>query len=74
MSKRTIEINGLKINIEKVNNSDFVSITDIAKQVEEEPKFTIRNWMRNSNTLEFLEQWELIHNPNLKVPDPAPLD
>lgn len=60
----TISVKGLEINIAQINDTDFVSITDIAKQVEDEPRFTIRNWMRNASTLEFLEQWETIHNPN----------
>ncbi len=66
MPYKEIEIQGLQIRIDKINNDDFVSLTDIAKQVEDEPRFTIRNWMRNNQTLEFLETWEVMHNPTFK--------
>ncbi len=66
MSKKTIEVQGLQIHIEQINNNDFVSLTDIAKRIDDEPRFTIRNWMRNNQTLEFLEVWEDAHNPEFK--------
>ena len=65
--KTTIEVQGLIIRIEDVNEKDFISLTDIARQSKgNEPRFLIRNWLRNSNTLEFLDTWEKIHNSNFK--------
>ena len=66
MPSKKIEVQGLIIRIEKIQENDFVSLTDIAKKVDEEPRFTIRNWMRNNQTLEFLEVWEAAHNPDFK--------
>lgn len=63
-NRKIISVKGLEITVSKINDTDFVSLTDIAKQVDDEPRFTIRNWMRNNSTLEFLEQWEILHNPN----------
>jgi len=63
-SAKKIEVQGLFIRIDQINDNDFVSLTDIAKKVDDEPRFTIRNWMRNNQTLEFLEVWEITHNPD----------
>ena len=42
--------------------SEFISITDIAKYKSDEPSAVIANWLRNRNTLEFLGLWESLHN------------
>lgn len=45
----------------------YISLTDIAKQSSDnEPFLTITAWMRNSNTLLFLEEWERQNNPDFK--------
>ncbi len=62
MPSKKIEVKGLEIRIEQIEESDFVSLTDIAAQVDNEPRFTIRNWIRNNQTLEFMETWEVMHN------------
>ncbi len=66
MSKK-IEVKGVKIQMETINGFDYVNLTDIAKQSPQKPAFTIRNWLRNSKTLLFLETWETLHNENFKV-------
>lgn len=44
---------------------DYICITDIAKQKnDEDPNGVIGNWMRNRNTIEFLGIWECLYNPN----------
>jgi hypothetical protein len=51
----------------KVNGSDYISITDIAKQKNPvEPKDVVKNWMRLKNTLEYLGLWEVLNNPAFK--------
>ena len=62
MPNKKIEVQGLSIRVEQIDDNDFVSLTDIAKKIDDEPRFTIRNWMRNNQTLEFLHVWEDIHN------------
>jgi len=65
MSKRKIEVQGLTIRIEPINDSDYVSLTDIAKRSERnEPRRLIHNWLKNQSTLDFLTTWENLHNPN----------
>ncbi|MEM6804895.1 MAG: KilA-N domain-containing protein [Bacteroidota bacterium] len=67
MSER-IKIDGKEISIKSVNDQDYISLTDMAKQREDaNPKFIVRNWLRNNNTLLFLNAWELQNNPNFKV-------
>ena len=59
-----INANGKEITL-LVNNTDYVSLTDIAKYLDpDNPRFIIQNWMRNRNTIEFLGAWESINNPN----------
>ena len=39
-----------EINTKVINEEDYVSLTDIAKKVnEDEPRFVIQNWMRNKD-------------------------
>lgn len=66
MTKQKIKVQGLSITIESINNDDYISLTDIAKQSTSEPKETIRNWIRNTGTLRFLWTWEKLHNPDFK--------
>jgi hypothetical protein len=58
----------------KVNGTDYISITDIAKQKNPiEPKDVVKNWMRLKNTLEYLGLWELLNNPSFKGVEFDPL-
>ena len=64
MAKITIE--KTIISIIKVNEEDFISITDIAKFKSDDPAAVIGNWMRNRNTIEYLGIWETLYNPDFK--------
>lgn len=66
MSKKKIKVQGLSITVDSINNSEYISLTDIAKQTSDEPRFIIRNWMSTKNTLRYLGVWEEIHNPDFK--------
>jgi hypothetical protein len=59
-----INVKGNEIAITKVNNEDYICLTDMVKG--EEGDDHIRNWMRNKNTIEFLGLWEQLHNPQFK--------
>ncbi len=68
MSKTKIIVEGLPISIERVNENDFVNITDIARRRNEnKPADSISTWLRNPQTLLYLEAWEELHNPNFKL-------
>ncbi len=46
------------------NEHDFISLTDIARHINERTDVVITNWMRNRNTVEFLGVWEQLYNPD----------
>lgn len=65
MSKlKTIEVQGTKITLLDYADSDFISLTDIARSINERTDVVITNWMRNRNTVEFLGVWEQLYNPD----------
>ena len=51
-----------KITYIKIDNEDYISITDMLKSKDGD--FFVSDWLRNRNTIEFLGIWEEIHNPN----------
>lgn len=65
MAKKQITVQGLTITIEQVAETDYISLTDIAKQSSDEPRFVIQNWLKNSSTINYLWEWEMLHNPAL---------
>ena len=64
--KSTINANGIEIRVSSTNESDYISLTDIAKYRSDDPNAVIQNWLRNRNTIEFLGLWENLNNPNFK--------
>lgn len=66
--KSTINANGIEIRVSSTNESDYISLTDIAKKRNPEfPADVIKNWMRSRSTIEFLGLWEKLNNPNFKL-------
>ena len=67
MAKITVQ--NKEITIVSANDSDYISLTDMANAKESESRAAdiIKNWLRNRYTLEFLGTWEIVHNPNFKV-------
>ena len=64
-----IEVLGKEIVIKKVNDTEYISLTDMAKAKKGDNRSAdvIKNWIRTRFTLEFLGIWEQIYNPNFKV-------
>jgi len=75
MAKVThIKVKEVSVSTLKVNGSDYISITDIARQRNPvEPKDVVKNWMRLKNTLEYLGLWEQLNNPTFKGVEFDPL-
>ena len=63
MAKKSINVQGLEIVIIEQDSSDLISLTDIAKHSSDEPRFVIRNWLSTQNTINYLGEWESLHNP-----------
>ena len=64
---KTINVKGTEITIYQGEQSDFISLTDIAKHKDlANTDSIIQNWLRNRNTIELLGFWESMYNPNFK--------
>jgi len=64
---KNIEVKGTNVRILATEESDYISLTDIAHYKEPgRTDHVIQNWMRNRNTVEFLGIWEQLNNPNFK--------
>ncbi len=58
---------GLEIYTFQKSESDFISLTDIARYKDAvRTDYIIQNWLRTRSTIEFLGIWEQIHNPDFK--------
>ena len=66
MSK--INIEGSEINIIAIDNRDYISLTDMVRNIENGSAL-IEKWLRNKNTIEFLGIWEDMYNPNFNSPE-----
>ena len=54
-----------KVNIIRVGNVDYISLTDLAKYKDKNrTDYIIQNWMRNANSILFLGTWEFLNNIN----------
>lgn len=74
MTKNEVIVKGINVNYKKINQEDYISLTDIAKARNvKEPKDVIKSWMRNRSTLEYLALWENFYNPEFKGGEIDPL-
>ena len=62
-----INVQQTAITLLKVNEQDYISLTDIARHKSDDPTAVIGNWMRNRNTIEYLGIWETLYNPGFKA-------
>jgi len=61
-----IKVQESEVIILKINDVDYISLTDIAKVKTSDPFIVVCNWMRNRNTIEYLGIWETLYNPGFK--------
>lgn len=57
-----IKVENIEIAVTKVNDNDYISITDMIRAKDGD--FFISDWLRNRNTLQYLGAWEEMYNPN----------
>ena len=57
-----VNVKDTSVSVIKYDETDFISLTDIAKFKSEEPNAVIANWLRNRNTIEYLGIWETLYN------------
>ena len=57
-----------KIGILRVGNANYISLTDLAKyQNSSDPSFTVKNWLRRINTIDYIGLWEELHNLDINL-------
>jgi hypothetical protein len=62
--KSTLEVKGAVVTVLSGKDSDYISLTDIAKfKNPDHADDVIRNWLRSRTTVEFLGVWERLNNP-----------
>ena len=61
-----IKVQESEVVILKINDADYISLTDKAKVKTSDPFIVVCNWMRNRNTIEYLGIWETLYNPDFK--------
>lgn len=63
MSKKQINVQGREISVLLGNNdNDFIRLTDMSKYKEGD--FYVSDWIRNTDTMDYLGTWEALNNPN----------
>ena len=57
-----------KVGILRIGNVNYISLTDLAKyQNSSDPSFTVKNWLRRINTIDYIGLWEEIHNQDFNL-------
>ena len=63
--KTEITVNEHKIGVLRINNQEYISLTDLARYADEDdPRYPIQNWMRNKEVVLYLGLWENMNNSN----------
>ncbi|MFA5247708.1 MAG: KilA-N domain-containing protein [Patescibacteria group bacterium] len=65
--KQKIKVEGIEIVTFTKDNSDYISLTDIAKHKNSEAGLVISHWLSTRFAIEFMGIWEKMNNPNFKV-------
>lgn len=65
--KTQIVVKEQEINILRVDNKEYISLTDLARYADEDdPRYPIQNWMRNKDVISYLGLWEKLNNKDFK--------
>ena len=57
-----------KVGILRVGNVNYISLTDLARyQNSSDPSFTVKNWLRRINTIDYIGLWKKIHNQDFNL-------
>ena len=57
-----------KVGILRIGNVNYISLTDLARyQNSSDPSFTVKNWLRRINTIDYIGLWKEIHNQDFNL-------
>jgi len=59
-----INVENAEITVIRQNEDDFISLTDMARSQLQE--HIIFRWLSLKSTIEYLGEWEMLYNPDLK--------
>lgn len=65
--KQLIIVKGIEIVTFRKNESDYISLTDMAKFKSYDSGVVISNWLSTKYTIQFMGAWEQVHNPNFNL-------
>ena len=66
---KEIYASGFTIRIKTIDNTDYLSLTDLAKYKSQHTTLVIRDWIRQKSTIQFLTVWEELYNPDFQKPE-----
>ena len=67
MATDKMTVKGIDVRYSRINQNDYISLTDIAKfKNANSPKDVVKNWLRSKETIAFLGLWETLNNPDFK--------
>ena len=69
MPKKKINVDGYEISVLTGKEDNYVSLVDIIKQKHIDPKIILQNWIRGRATIEYLMEWESVHNDEFNRPE-----
>lgn len=67
MTRIKLQVQGSEIGLLQEKHKDYISLTDIARQVGERTDIILSNWLRSPNTLNFLSDWEAVYNTEFNI-------
>lgn len=65
--KKLLRVKGKDIAILRVNNEDYISLTDMAKFKSYDSGVVISNWLSTKYTIQFIGAWERVNNPHFNL-------
>ena len=65
---KKINANGTEISVLlQGNENDYICLTDMARfKDQKRTDYIIQNWMHSRTTIEYLDVWEQLNNPEFK--------
>lgn len=66
MANSVMIVQGVEVKVTARDGEDYISLTDMCKAFGDSDQL-IKNWLQNKNTIEFLQVWEELNNPNFNL-------
>ncbi len=68
MSKKKLKIENREVTVERSQGMEWFNLNELAKQFgKNNPTESIRSWMKKTDTLNYLDAYEQIYNPDFNA-------